>query len=74
MYKECQVILFAIKTYSQDCSGSPEILLNPSNDYVIRESDRCVYISESPREIKDIEFLVRIAVFSPGTGRSNNPI
>ncbi|ORY96781.1 hypothetical protein BCR43DRAFT_439453 [Syncephalastrum racemosum] len=59
VYKECQVILFAIKTYSQDCSGSPEILLNPSNDYVIRESDRCVYISESPREIKDIELLVR---------------
>lgn len=57
VFKECQVILFAIKTYAAD-RDEYEILLNPSNDYIIKKEDLCVYISESPKEIKDIEYLV----------------
>ncbi|KAI9247966.1 hypothetical protein BDA99DRAFT_564939 [Phascolomyces articulosus] len=61
-FKECQVILFAIKTFAVD-RGDHEILLNPSNDYIIKESDLCVYISESPREIKDIRYLNNVYVW-----------
>lgn len=59
VFKECQVILFAIKTYAAD-RDEYEILLNPSNDYTIKDTDLCVYISESPKEIRDIEYLVRV--------------
>ncbi|KAF7729991.1 potassium channel, sub T, member 2 [Apophysomyces ossiformis] len=56
LFKECQVILFAIKTYVPE-RGDYEILLNPSNHYTIKATDVCVYIAESPREIRDIENL-----------------
>lgn len=51
------MILFAIKTYAQD-RGDDEILLNPSDSYVIKRTDLCVYISESFKEVKDIAYLV----------------
>lgn len=35
-----------------------EILLNPSNSYLIKETDECVYIAEGPREIRELEHLV----------------
>ncbi|KAI8145288.1 calcium-activated BK potassium channel alpha subunit-domain-containing protein [Fennellomyces sp. T-0311] len=63
VFKECQVILFAIKTYAAD-RNDHEILLNPSNDYIIKETDLCVYISESPKEIKDIKYLNKGFVWS----------
>ncbi|KAI9316872.1 hypothetical protein BX666DRAFT_2019343 [Dichotomocladium elegans] len=56
VYKECQVILFAIKTEVKN-SKIHEILLNPSNDYLIKEGDTCVYISQSPKDINDIRYL-----------------
>lgn len=36
-----------------------EILLNPSNSYKIKTTDECVYIAEGPREIQEIQSLVR---------------
>lgn len=36
-----------------------EILLNPSNSYVIEKTDECVYIAEGPKEVQDISTLVR---------------
>lgn len=60
IYKECQVILFAVKTRATD-TGDDEILLNPG-DYTLKATDLCVYISESPREIKDISYLVRVVL------------
>lgn len=39
-----------------------EILLNPSNSYVIKKTDVCVYIAEGPREVQDISTLVSIIV------------
>lgn len=36
-----------------------EILLNPSNSYKIKTTDECVYIAEGPKEIQDIQVLVR---------------
>ncbi|KAI7863740.1 hypothetical protein BDF14DRAFT_1733553 [Spinellus fusiger] len=59
LFKECQVILFAIKTYNEE-RDDHSILMNPCNQYVIKASDLCVYIAESPKEVKDIENLVRI--------------
>ena len=35
-----------------------EILLNPNNSYLIKETDECVYIAEGPREIRELEHLV----------------
>ncbi|KAI7848773.1 hypothetical protein BDC45DRAFT_522289 [Circinella umbellata] len=66
-FKECQVILFGIKTFAVD-RGDHEILLNPSNDYIIKDSDLCVYISESPREIKDIRYLNKLYVWQTVRG------
>lgn len=54
MYKECQVILFAIKTKVEN-SNRYEILLNPRHYYVIKEGDLCVYMAESPKEVRDIK-------------------
>ncbi|KAI9498900.1 calcium-activated BK potassium channel alpha subunit-domain-containing protein [Zychaea mexicana] len=61
-FKECQVILFVIKTYAAD-RGDHEILLNPSNDYIIKATGLCVYIFESPKEIKDIKYLIHVYVW-----------
>ncbi|CAO3628322.1 unnamed protein product [Cunninghamella echinulata] len=55
LFHECQVILFAIKVNDQDESKC-NILLNPTN-YIIKSTDICVYIAESPKEIKDINNL-----------------
>ncbi|KAI7876619.1 hypothetical protein K492DRAFT_135059 [Lichtheimia hyalospora FSU 10163] len=71
VFKECQVILFAIKTYAAD-RNEYEILLNPSNDYSIKDTDLCVYISESPKEIKDIEYLQPMPSNNTGT-QSHSP-
>ncbi|ORZ13209.1 hypothetical protein BCR42DRAFT_72769 [Absidia repens] len=53
VYKECQVILFAVKTKMEN-SSRYEILLNPRHYYVIKEGDLCVYMAESPKEVRDI--------------------
>ncbi|KAI8886667.1 voltage-gated potassium channel [Backusella circina FSU 941] len=58
LYQETQVILFAIKTFNHS-KQDYEILLNPSNLYVIKISDICVYIAEGPSEIQDIDSLGR---------------
>ncbi|KAG0194933.1 potassium channel, sub T, member 2 [Apophysomyces sp. BC1034] len=62
LFKECQVILFAIKTRAAE-RDDYEILLNPSNHYTIKETDVCVYIAESPKEIRDIENLSSVYVW-----------
>ncbi|KAI8332270.1 calcium-activated BK potassium channel alpha subunit-domain-containing protein [Chlamydoabsidia padenii] len=54
VYKECQVILFAVKTKVEN-SDRYEILLNPRHYYVIKDDDLCVYMAESPKEIRDIK-------------------
>ncbi|CAO3633858.1 unnamed protein product [Cunninghamella blakesleeana] len=55
LFRECQVILFAIKQNSND-EKKCKVLLNPCN-YVVKETDHCVYIAESPKEIFDINHL-----------------
>lgn len=57
LFKECQVILFAIKTFDI-VKGSYEIVLNPGR-HVIQENDLCVYIAESIKEVRDVNQLVR---------------
>ncbi|KAI8394175.1 uncharacterized protein BYT42DRAFT_488398 [Radiomyces spectabilis] len=59
VFRECQVILFAIKRQHKR-EGSEEIMLNPGNHYIIKDTDLCVYMAESPSEIKDINQLVRV--------------
>jgi hypothetical protein len=56
LFKECQVILIAIKTFNS-ISGSYEIILNPGNR-VIQQYDLCVYIAESIKEVRDVNYLV----------------
>ncbi|CAO3703026.1 unnamed protein product [Rhizopus stolonifer] len=62
LFEEAQVILFAVKTFMQS-KNEYEILLNPSNSYVIRDTDECVYIAESPRNIRELESLPRLGTF-----------
>lgn len=57
LFEEAQVILFAVKTFLHS-KNEYEILLNPSNSYIIKDTDVCVYIAEGPREIRDLENLV----------------
>ncbi|OAD70616.1 hypothetical protein PHYBLDRAFT_69548 [Phycomyces blakesleeanus NRRL 1555(-)] len=52
LFKECQIILFAIKTRVEETDDC-EILLNPCNNYIIKHDDICVYIAESPKERPD---------------------
>ncbi|KAG0194894.1 hypothetical protein DFQ28_002969 [Apophysomyces sp. BC1034] len=54
VFRECQVILFAIKTLTE-LPDTYEVLLNPGSKYIIKDSDLCVYMAESPKEICDIE-------------------
>ncbi|KAG1573936.1 hypothetical protein G6F50_002400 [Rhizopus delemar] len=56
LFEEAQVVLFAVKTFMQS-REEYEILLNPSNSYLIKETDECVYIAEGPREIRELEHL-----------------
>ncbi|KAL0076019.1 hypothetical protein J3Q64DRAFT_1643136 [Phycomyces blakesleeanus] len=56
LFKECQIILFAIKTRVEETDDC-EILLNPCNNYIIKHDDICVYIAESPKEVADIKYL-----------------
>ncbi|ORX56940.1 hypothetical protein DM01DRAFT_318668 [Hesseltinella vesiculosa] len=56
VYKECQVILFAVKTRIEN-TNRYEILLNPRHYYTIKDSDLCVYMAESPKEVRDIKNL-----------------
>ncbi|KAG2175968.1 hypothetical protein INT44_000446 [Umbelopsis vinacea] len=55
LFKECQVILFAIKTLDVT-TGSYEVILNPRK-HVIQANDLCVYIAESIREVRDVNQL-----------------
>ncbi|KAG1469463.1 hypothetical protein G6F56_003245 [Rhizopus delemar] len=57
IYTECQVILFGVKTYLEG-QEHREMLLNPENNYVIKDNDLCVYMCESPRELDDVNSLV----------------
>ncbi|KAI7900826.1 uncharacterized protein BX663DRAFT_532207 [Cokeromyces recurvatus] len=59
VYSECQVVLFGIKTRLINCEHR-EILLNPENNYVIKEDDLCVYMCESPKEVEDINSLINM--------------
>lgn len=61
MFEETQVILFAVKTF-MSTRNDFEILLNPSNSYVIKKTDVCVYIAEGPREVQDISTLVSMTM------------
>lgn len=61
LFEETQVILFAVKTFMPSRNDF-EILLNPSNSYVIKKTDVCVYIAEGPKEVQDISTLVSIIV------------
>jgi hypothetical protein len=58
VYRECQVILFAVKTKVEN-SDRYEILLNPRHYYVIKEHDLCVYMAESTQEVRDIKKMVK---------------
>lgn len=58
MYTECQVILFGVKSYLE-CSDYRKMLLNPENNYIIKTNDLCVYMCESPREVNDVNNLVK---------------
>ncbi|KAI8884052.1 voltage-gated potassium channel [Backusella circina FSU 941] len=60
LYQEAQIILFAIKTFVES-SNTYEILINPKSSYIINDTDVCVFIAESPREIEDILDLVKNA-------------
>lgn len=51
------MILFAVKTKVEN-SNRYEILLNPRHYYVIKEDDMCVYMAESPKEVRDIKKMV----------------
>ncbi|CAO3617854.1 unnamed protein product [Cunninghamella echinulata] len=62
VYRECQVILFAIKVKIEN-SDRYEILLNPRKYYVIKDNDLCVYISESPKEVRDIKKMKPVYVW-----------
>lgn len=57
LFEEAQVILFAVKTFMSERNNF-EILLNPSNSYVIKKTDVCVYIAEGPKEVQDVSTLV----------------
>lgn len=57
LFEEAQVILFAVKTFMSERNDF-EILLNPSNSYVIKKTDVCVYIAEGPKEVQDVSTLV----------------
>lgn len=57
VYRECQAILFAVKVRIEN-TNRYEILLNPRKYYVIKDDDLCVYICESPREVRDIKKMV----------------
>ncbi|KAI9307677.1 hypothetical protein BJ944DRAFT_157570 [Cunninghamella echinulata] len=58
MAPAAKFILFAIKVKVEN-SDRYEILLNPRKYYVIKDNDLCVYISESPKEVRDIKKMVR---------------
>ncbi|CAO3675660.1 unnamed protein product [Rhizopus microsporus] len=62
LFEEAQVILFAVKTFLHS-KNEYEILLNPSNSYIIKDTDVCVYIAEGPREIRDLENLPSPRIF-----------
>jgi hypothetical protein len=59
LFKECQVILIAVKTFDIT-KDSYEIVLNP-RQYVLKETDLCVYIAESMKEVRDVNNLVSIS-------------
>ncbi|KAI7878308.1 hypothetical protein K492DRAFT_132936 [Lichtheimia hyalospora FSU 10163] len=57
LYKELQVILFAVRTLDN------EIILNPAaSDYTIQPSDVCVYIAQSSKEIRSIASLAATTI------------
>ncbi|CAM0140386.1 unnamed protein product [Umbelopsis sp. WA50703] len=55
LFKECQVILIAVKTFDIT-KDSYEIVLNP-RQYLLKETDLCVYIAESMKEVRDVNNL-----------------
>ncbi|ORZ17354.1 hypothetical protein BCR42DRAFT_326519 [Absidia repens] len=65
------VILFAVKTKVEN-SNRYEILLNPRHHYVIKEHDSCVYMAESPKEVRDIKKMVRSTNTTPTSAQPSN--
>ncbi|KAI8089736.1 uncharacterized protein BX664DRAFT_264101 [Halteromyces radiatus] len=62
MAPAAKLILFAVKTKVEN-SARYEILLNPRHYYVIKENDLCVYMAESPKEVRDIRKMVKFFFF-----------
>ncbi|KAL0097216.1 calcium-activated BK potassium channel alpha subunit-domain-containing protein [Phycomyces blakesleeanus] len=58
LFKEFQVILFAIKLATED--QDDHIMLNPGEKYTIRAQDLCVYMAESAHEINDIRKMTTV--------------
>ncbi|KAI8068368.1 hypothetical protein BC940DRAFT_238176 [Gongronella butleri] len=54
MAPPAKLILFAVKTRIEN-TNRYEILLNPRHYYVIKDNDLCVYMAESPKEVRDIK-------------------
>ncbi|KAI9009305.1 hypothetical protein CLU79DRAFT_806279 [Phycomyces nitens] len=60
LFKEFQVILFAIKLSNED--EDDHIILNPGKKYLIKSQDLCVYMAESTREINDIKKMANFCI------------
>ncbi|KAI9313971.1 hypothetical protein BX666DRAFT_1863740 [Dichotomocladium elegans] len=55
LYRELQIILFAVRVQGD------QVILNPcsANNHIIQETDTCIYIAQSSKDIRDIESLER---------------
>ncbi|RUS19651.1 hypothetical protein BC937DRAFT_87152 [Endogone sp. FLAS-F59071] len=56
IYKEFQVILFAIKIFIQDL-GTHHLMLNPGNNYALQPDDECIFIAQTPTDINVISSM-----------------
>ncbi|KAG5457619.1 MAG: hypothetical protein BJ554DRAFT_2318 [Olpidium bornovanus] len=63
-------MLVAVKVYVSQ-KRSHHLMLNPGFNYVLKEGDVCIYISQSPEELKDVRRLH--IPNSISFGRSRNP-
>ncbi|TPX44523.1 hypothetical protein SeMB42_g01752 [Synchytrium endobioticum] len=56
LYREFQVILFAVQTWIPS-RHSHHLILNPGISYRFRENDQCIYIAQSPRDLDAIKSM-----------------